>query len=740
MNYSLMLPVFLAGLSVGAAAGFDTLADCRAYAAQTASYELFAAENSDFVDPSFSGVFKLFTPGYFDRLWTWFGRSTAARWSIEDMRDALRDLCAQKGARPAVAPGAVSAQLQLPADSRVYVWGDLYGSFHSFVRCLEELQRQGILDDQLHIVAPNTYCVVLGDTVGRSAFSLQLLTLLANLMQKNPGTFIILAGKQEQGRYWENFISMRMPLRLLASAYADPGKDRDIPLSGLINEFFTQLSPTLRIACSKNPADFMLCTQGEIADGMLDLVHLKAIIGSEQWLQALKPSRGLDFIGFTRGIPQWSLISAFNYIYQKYFNFSYDAFVLLSLKDNLADSMLSLHCHDMKNAAGPFAVHNYHPLWGVPVDGEADIKRMNALPVVTVGSTLPLTGALRGAGRAIQKGLELGFLQSNEQPKARFLVRPILLDDANLVRLARINALTLLKTYQCNIIIAPFGSSHLYSFMDLVQDGKVLVLFPASGNAIFRKPELKNIIHLRCSYDSEARGLAKYMVEQLEIKRFCLVYQDDLFGKPLTEAFQDELKKHQIDESTAVPFSRLQTTFKKEIELIKASNPEAVGLFTTSSSVAQEIISQLGTEFFIGRRIFGLSLIYDEALSRFLIDRGIPSTFSYIMPDPKRGTIVIVKEYRVGMERYGFVPESNSLDGYVAASLLVHALEHLEPPYTKEKVRDYFESLKGYAFKDLGLTFDPSKRQFIRPMLLRSEDDRWFRYDSAQNVLKPFNL
>ena len=62
-----------------------------------------------------------------------------------------------------------SAFLKVSADTFFVVWGDLYGSFHALVNALSYLRKEGIIDENLHIIKPNYYFIFLGNVIDRSS-------------------------------------------------------------------------------------------------------------------------------------------------------------------------------------------------------------------------------------------------------------------------------------------------------------------------------------------------------------------------------------------------------------------------------------------------------------------------------------------------------------------------------------------------------------------------------------------
>ena len=99
-----------------------------------------------------------------------------------------------------------------------------------------------------------------------------------------------------------------------------------------------------------------------------------------------------------------------------------------------------------------------------------------------------------------------------------------------------------------------------------------------------------------------------------------------------------------------------------------------------------------------------------------------------VVPDPNTSELQIAKEYVQAMNERGLASGLNSLEGYIAAELLIDAIKHINLPYTKEKIIGYFEKMKNYKFKGLTLTFNTQKRDLSQPVWLRTIDYKWIEY------------
>ncbi|HJM68783.1 MAG TPA: metallophosphoesterase family protein [Candidatus Babeliales bacterium] len=81
--------------------------------------------------------------------------------------------------------------------TQVAFWGDLHGSVHSLVRCLNTLKERGYMDDEFRILNPYFNMVFLGDFVDRGMYGIEVIYILMRLKLANPDNVYCVRGNHE---------------------------------------------------------------------------------------------------------------------------------------------------------------------------------------------------------------------------------------------------------------------------------------------------------------------------------------------------------------------------------------------------------------------------------------------------------------------------------------------------------------------------------------------------------------
>ena len=721
MNKKKIIGLILAILICKTTQGFNTLQQIKEY---TAAYpEQVKSDNNDWVDPEFKNFYKkYFSTTWFDKILRAMGLQKKSLWNVKIFEDQIKKITNYRQSMGLKAP--YKKTITLNEKNSIYLFGDLQGALHSFARDLGELKRLGVIDEYLNLKKKNVYIVIIGDAVSRSPYSLELLTIILNLMRKNPKNIIYLRGKHEKKHYWQNF-SMERELKYKV---AKPNKDElsNIPLSKEINAFFNTLPDTLIVKNANYPKEKISISHTIPKEKKHYDPDLKFIIIGEKRSEVLKETTGLEFLGYHKGAAKWSVISCPTYIYQKFFNFHYDAFVEITFGKDFESSILTLYNHklDTTTTDKQYKETHYDPIFGFTLDEKKSTT--NSRNVVKVGSSMYLTGINWDLGKEIKSGIETALYQHNKK-RPNVFIRPFFLDDEYNPRKTYLNIDILNKKHGIDKILMPTGTPTLGIYLDKVKKGKIAVFFPATGAQKYRKPELKNIVHLRSTYIEEAVQLLNFLIKQYGIKRFALFYQ--LYGAPIAKALHKEMRKNGITKWLDLPHLATQEDFSEIAEKIKHFTPEAIGCFS-SQLPTQRLISALGSEFFLKHLLFMPPSLYTRNFRSFLENRGIKFAMVSMLPDPLKSNLEIAKEHLKAMKERGLTPTIHSLSGYIAGTLFVDAVNNIKAPITKEKLISYFENMKNRNFKGVKIKFKPETRSLTSDIWIKSSEGGWTKNKS----------
>lgn len=670
-------------------------------------------------DPDFSAYFDAREPGFF----RWFGLRLGLikkPWDLSDLNAPLERIIEiyvrEKSAKKHI-------DVSLKKGDKVIIFGNLHGSIFSFIRDLGELERRGLINNQLEI-ASGCHIIFLGDIVNYSPHTFEMLDIIIALLEKNKERAIYICNEQEKDSFWFNLSAMRYPLEQWQRLWGNlVYADNRMPLVKSINDFFALLPDSVALHCPADKETYILCSGTEPNISQQQAQSVAAVIMGERWAQTKWDRKGLEFFGFTAfGNAIWSILSCPNRFYQDVMRFNYDSFVVFDVTDSAYKIVLESVSRDIRTRDA-FTSNFYSLVFGFAMEKNSDILDR---PSINIGSTVTLSGAVGAVGRGIKQGIEAAFMRVNREGGVNGeFIHPIVFDDTYIPRVARRNVDFFKTRYGSDIFVGPQGTPTLTAYFDRVRAGDYYVFFPSTGGAQFRLADVPHIIHYRKTYPQEVASLVDHICKSYDSKRFAIIYQDDAFGQQLAQAARDQLTKRGISAWVDIPFANNNPLLDNMSKKLLNSGAEAIGFFFTSNTLAQAFLNKVGGNFLIGKHLFAISFLDDSLFRGYLELHGLKFTFSYAVPNPFKDDLQIVREFRQIMQLNHRDIDSNSLEGYIAAALFIEGARHVTLPLSGEKIMRWLESLKNYPFKGFTLTFNPETRSFELPTWIRTEKDQW---------------
>jgi branched-chain amino acid transport system substrate-binding protein len=453
---------------------------------------------------------------------------------------------------------------------------------------------------------------------------------------------------------------------------------------------------------------------------------LKGFIKAQEDSLSFQDIDGLTMVEPELGATTWRIVSSPTPLYQHYFKFHYDAFCILSVKTKIDDATIKLFSRDVRDPQAPFKQTLYSFLLGQPLqEGQLpDIK--GTLQFCT---TLDQSKGTKGIGLPMKTGMSLCINNQNQQgglhsKRISLMVR----DDEHSPITARKNVEQCVADDKSNFILCPVGASTLESIVDLIEQKKIVVLFPQSGATQFRKPSLTNIVHFKASLEDEGRVLTHHMLNRYNLKNFLFFYQDDSFGLNIIQGARQVLKAAGVPQAHEISYAANTTYFKDAAEKIKKANPDVIGFFATGPATLQ-LIRALGIDFLATKQLYGVSALADAVTLKVFNTKGLKITLGRLVPNPRTSSKQIVRDYREQLYRAykkEKTPNSFSLEAYIGTSIALDLMSKIPGPLTQQALLEQIESVKEYMFKGLKLNFNPRTRSLGNYMWISTPENEWF--------------
>ena len=335
-------------------------------------------------------------------------------------------------------------------------------------------------------------------------------------------------------------------------------------------------------------------------------------------------------------------------------------------------------------AAGAFSVCAQAQLSGV------------SSSTIVIGQSVPLTGANAELGNDIRNGALAYFRKVNESGGVHGRrIELATLDDANQVPRAEANTRQLVEE-QGVFALFGFASATLSRpALPTVEKHRVPFLAPFTGADPMRVFN-RHVYNMRASYADELEMIVDHFAP-LGVKRFAIVYYDDVVGRENFTAVERALKKRNL---TAVSVASFKDRAKPDIaggvkEIAKGS-PDVVILTTLYKASADFI--KLARSSGFAAQVVSNSFPGASPLAKELGKDGAGVIVATVVPPPTKRSLPVVQEYQQAIEKqlgrkdYSFT----SLESFIAAKVMVEALKRAGPRPTREGFMHALDGMKSF--------------------------------------------
>ncbi len=642
-------------------------------------------ENNDWINPSYEKWYQATYNTFSKRfLYSIFSISPSC-FDLSKSKHLFENLLDQRQSRNT--GWSDFTEILVQDDQDYYLIGSLFGDIHGLEKILDALKARNVIDENL-IIQKKSTIIFLGNVIDYSPYSFETLLVVASIMNKNPDTCFYIRAQHEHKQTWYTFTFKH---QLLAFDQISPWKKQE-SWQSLIRSFFDTLPQGIIFKSANNNDSIIVSSQDEaLANNPQSLLLIK----TPDDFFSVRPEDLNGFRGFEKGIPTWSLFSSANAILNHYFNLNSVYYAQLSVKPDLAKSTLSF----------------FNTVLG---SKEFELKKTVSAQLIknaiTFGSTMDSSKGVSFQGTAIKQGIELSFNRQNSYNKQleRYF-QLISLDDQYTPSLARQQVLVLKDEYKVNQLLCSIGSPTIEAYLDLIKSKEMYLFFPITGAEFLRNKDLEAIIHFRVSYKTEVQALLNKIIKQENKKIIAVFYQDDAFGGGALAAAQEYIKEISGINLILLPYSANSTQFENLIEQLEEKEYDALGFFSTAFAT-QEFIRQLGIEKLVNKKMFGISDLSELSFQRFLKDQGLTCLVAYVVP-PLESNLQIIQEYRSLVRSDDSDNRPYVLEGFIAAEIVVDAINTLNGGITPQTLMQHLESYKNYDFKGLKLDFNPDTRE-----------------------------
>lgn len=369
-------------------------------------------------------------------------------------------------------------------------------------------------------------------------------------------------------------------------------------------------------------------------------------------------------------------------------------------------------------------------------------------PEIVLGMSAALSGATADLGNNMMQGVLVGLDRANRAGGVHGRkLRLIALDDGYEPTRTVPNMRRLIEKENVLAIVGNVGTPTAIAAVPIAVGEKTLFFAGFTGSDVLRKsPPDRYVINYRAGYTEEVTAMIDALIDKGGLKPEDIAFftQADGYGDSgFKDVFRTMARHGLTDEDAIVRVKYKRNTLAVEDAvaslLLVPHTPRAVVMVGAYAPCAKFI--KLCRESGINPLFLGVSFVGSSSLAAALGPTDAQVIVTQVVPHPSDAAIPMVVDYRadLALTRPGAVPTFTSLEGYIAARILVVALGRIDGLPTRENIVDALEGLGRF---DVGtgepLELDPAKHQAshrIWPTVLSGHDFVPFRWADLDALL-----
>lgn len=331
---------------------------------------------------------------------------------------------------------------------------------------------------------------------------------------------------------------------------------------------------------------------------------------------------------------------------------------------------------------------------------------------ILLGQSAAFSGPSGELGREFRQGAHQVFDEVNAQGgiHGRQVVM-VYRDDRYEPALAQRNTERFIRDDKVFALFGYVGTPTVQASLPLMDRYRVPLIAPLTGAQLIRQPTTPLVFNIRASYHQEIDAIVRYLVRYGR-RSIAVVYQNDAFGRDGLVGAQKALAARSLKPVTVTTVERNSADTREAARRVALARPDAVLMVSSYGTVASFIpnLRQQGSQ----ALVMNVSFVGSNALARTL-----PAAHrhgvgvSQVVPFPWNPRVPVVRDYQNTIRRnrsdanFGF----SSLEGYIAATMLVRALEAAGPDLTRNRFISTLETMGPVNLGGYSMKFSPTQRQ-----------------------------
>jgi branched-chain amino acid transport system substrate-binding protein len=346
---------------------------------------------------------------------------------------------------------------------------------------------------------------------------------------------------------------------------------------------------------------------------------------------------------------------------------------------------------------------------------------------IVLGQSVALTGPASQLGLDMQSGAQMYFNEVNRKGgvHGRKIVLKTLDDGYESTRAAE-NTKKLINEQKVFALFGYVGTPTSQASLPIFTEAKVPFVGPFTGAELLRSPHNRYIFNVRASYWDETEAIVQHLTA-MSIDKIAVFYQNDAYGQAGLSGVERALKRRNLEVVAKGTVERNTVDVAKAIGEIKGKQPQAVVMISAYKSCAAFIkeMKKAGAN----PTFWNVSFVGSKALAKELDKEGRGVQISQVVPFPWDSSVPVVKEYLKLLAEQKGEPGFGTLEGFIAAKVMVEGLKRAGKKLDREQFVRSMETISEWDAGGFKVSYGPDNHNGSKwvDLTIISKDQKFVR-------------
>jgi branched-chain amino acid transport system substrate-binding protein len=346
---------------------------------------------------------------------------------------------------------------------------------------------------------------------------------------------------------------------------------------------------------------------------------------------------------------------------------------------------------------------------------------------IVLGQSVALTGPAAQLGLDMQLGANLYFNSVNARGgvNGRKIVLKTLDDGYDPPR-AVANTRKFIAEEKVFALFGYVGTPTSQAVLPIFTEARVPYVGAFTGAELLRSPHNRYIFNVRASYWDETEAIVQHLTA-MSVDKIAVFYQNDAYGQAGLTGVERALKKRNLEVVARATVERNTVEVKAAVDAMLKAQPQAIVMISAYKSCAAFITAMKKAN--ANPTFWNVSFVGSKALAKELDREGRGVQISQVVPFPWDNTVPVVKEYRKLLDEVKGEPGFGTLEGFIAAKVMVEGLRRAGRKLDRESFIRAMETLDPYDAGGFKVSFGPQNHngsKFV-DLTIISKDQRFVR-------------